>query len=290
MKSMIKALAIIAILMSCVACNSLGGDSKLMSERDSLLKENDEQADKIFNYAQTINLINATLDSIAHQESILFVSNGDLPLTKSDVKQNLARFQELLKKQELEISKLQSRLATSKDSTQSAVKLIARLKEQIALKNGQIEKLNEELDKKNVSIAELQKQVGAQRTTIESQSATIDELTDRNQKQTEALARQDAMLNNGYVLIGTGNQLKELGVIKKGKLVANGVLDRSRFRKIDIRNCREFTFEAKKPRILTNMPSSTYELTTNGNKTFTLHIKQPSDFWKITRYLVIQTD
>ena len=168
--------------------------------------------------------------------------------------------------------------------------MISHLKEQLNTKNIQIAQLKEELEKKNVDIARLQEQVESQRLTINTQTATINELNQRTQRQGEALARQDAILNNGYVLIGSRDDLKRKGILKKGKIVADAALDRSKFAKVDIREWREVSFTAKRPRILTNMPASSYEITTTGNRNFTLTVKNPSDFWRISTYLVIQTD
>lgn len=263
---------------------------KIVEERDSLLQIQKEQNEKISDYDKTIETLNATLDSIAYQENMLFVSNGDVPVTKEDVKQNLKHFEALLKSQGEKIKQLEKQLATSNDANKKSLSLIAHLKGQLNEKNIQIAQLKEELEKKNVSIASLQAQVESQKSTISTQSATINELNHRTKLQGEALARQDAILNNGYVLIGSKDDLKRKGILKKGKIVADASLDRSKFAKVDIRKWREITFTAKRPRILSNMPTSSYEITTTGNHNFTINIKNPSDFWRISNYLIIQTD
>lgn len=263
---------------------------KLVEERDSLRQVQKVQEGKLDNYSKTIETLNATLDSIAYQEKMLFTSSGEIPVTKEDVRHNLMRFETLLKKQGEKIMQLEKQLAESNDSNTHSLSLIAHLKEQLNEKNIRIAQLMGELEKKNVSIARLQELVESQKTTINTQSATISELNQRTQRQSEALARQDAILNNGYVLIGSKDDLKRKGVLKKGKIVADASLDRSKFAKIDIRKWREINFTAKRPRILTNMPSSSYEITTSGNRNFTLTVKNPSDFWRISSYLIIQTD
>lgn len=280
----------VIIILSTIACNNSDSVLKLIEERDSLKSINKSQTERLNNYGQTIETLNATLDSIAIQENMIFRGKGDMPVTKDDIRHNLMRFEYLLKSQEQKIRMLEKKLAQSKDSTNQSISLIAHLKRQIEAKNIQIANLKAELENKNVSIAQLQQKVESQRMRIESQSAAINELNQRNRKQNEALARQDAILNNGYVLIGFKSDLKRKGVTKRGKRVANAVLDRSKFYKVDIRKWREISFHAKKPRILTNMPSSSYELTTAGDKTFTLHVNNPSDFWRISNYLIIQTD
>lgn len=263
---------------------------KLVEERDSLRQAQKVQTEKIDNYSKTIETLNATLDSIAYQEKMLFRGNKEIPVTKEDVKHNLARFEALLKKQAEKIRLLEKQLAESKDANTNSLRLIAHLKEQLNEKNLRIAQLKDELEKKNVTIAGLQKLADSQKTTINTQSATISELNQRTQRQNEALSRQDAILNNAYVLIGSKDDLKRKGILRKGKIVAEATLDRSKFAKVDIRKWREINFTAKRPRILTSMPSSSYEISTTGNRNFTLTVKNPSDFWRISSYLIIQTD
>lgn len=286
----------IALVLSSISfvLYSCGNSNKeilrLVEERDSLRQAQKMQEGKLDNYSKTIETLNATLDSIAYQENMLFISNGEIPVTKEDVRHNLMRFEALLKKQTEKIKLLEKQLAESNDSNTHSLSLIAHLKEQLNEKNLRIAQLMGELEKKNMSIACLQELVESQKTTINTQSATISELNQRTQRQSEALARQDAILNNGYVLIGSKDDLKRKGILKKGKIVADASLDRNKFAKIDIRKWREINFTAKRPRILTNMPSSSYEITTTGNRNFTLTVKNPSDFWRISSYLIIQTD
>lgn len=257
---------------------------QLVEERDSLRQINKEQNERLDSYGKTIATLNETLDSIAYHEKMLFVSNNEeMPVTKESIKNNLMRFEALLKKQSDKIRRLEHQLSERNDSNAKSLSLIAHLKEQLHAKNIQIAQLKEELEKKNVDIARLQ-------TQVESQRSTISELNQRTQRQVEALARQDAMLNNGYVLIGSKDDLKRKGILKKGRIVADAALDRSKFAKVDIRQWREISFTAKRPRILTDMPTSSYEITTTGDKNFTLTVKNPSDFWRISSYLVIQTD
>lgn len=283
-----------AILLTMLqACGITGnGNSKLEAERDSLMAVSEKQLERLYNYEQAITLLNSTLDSIAYEEKMMFVNAGNVeaPVTKDIVRQNLERFEAILNQQKERITQLESKIRVRNDSADKSLALIAHLQDQIRVKDSQILQLRKEIEKKNVDISRLQQQVESQQYTIESQTVKIDELSKRNQRQNEALARQDAILNNGYFLLGTKADLQRKGILKKGKLVSESILDRSKFKQVDMRHWKEVTFTAKKPRILTNMPSSSYELTTDGQGNFTLNIINPSDFWKITSYLIIQTD
>ncbi len=92
------------------------------------------------------------------------------------------------------------------------------------------------------------------------------------------------------MLIGSKKDLERKGVLRKKKLVNDAVMDKSKFAKVDVRKWNEISFEAKRPRILTNIPESSYQLTTTGKRQFKLKITDAAAFWSISSFLVIQTD
>lgn len=270
------------------SCDKKTGSDGAMEE---LKAENQRQAQQLEEYQLAVRLLNETVDSIAVQEGLIFVSKSEGPATVEDIKDNLERYNKILQAQSHKIENLEKQLkATPKAPSEETLTMISNLKQEIETKNIKIAALQEELNRKNVDITTLQSQLTRQQSTIDSQTVTIQQLDEKNKKQSEALARQDAILNNGYVLIGSKDDLNRKGIIKKGKVVADAALDRSKFAKVDIRTWREITFTAKKPTILTNIPSSSYTLTTDGNNNFTLSINNPSDFWRLTSYLIIKTN
>lgn len=293
MKATVLFMLIAISMLMLNGCGEAGGSKAgLLAERDSLLSVNERQKERLNNYEQAVTLLNSTLDSIAREEMMIFINAGNVegPVTKDIVRQNLERFESILNLQKERINQLELKIKARNDSSDKSLSLIAHLQDQIQLKDNQIMQLRKEIEKKNVDISRLQEQVESQKYTIDSQTVKIDELNKRTQRQNEALARQDAILNNGYVLLGTKADLQRKGILKKGKLVSESMLDRSKFKQVDMRHWKEVTFTAKKPRILSNMPASSYELTTDGQGSFTLNIINPSDFWKITSYLIIQTE
>lgn len=301
MKKIIYVFATAILSVFAISCgNSNKEIAKIVEERDSLRNLNSIKTMQLESYDKTFEVINSAFDSIAYQEDSVFIKkSGEAPINKEDVRRNLLQFEDLLKRQKERISQLERQLAESQQKNKredaeeltKSFKLLSHLREQIAIKDQQIAQLKKELEKKDVDMARLQTQFESQRTTIVSQNATINELNTRTKKQREALARQDAILNNGYVLFGAKDDLKRKGIItQKGKLVSEAALDRSKFKRVDIRTWTEISFTAKRPIILTHMPASAYELSTTGDGNFTLKIKNPSEFWRISNYLVIQTN
>ncbi|MCD8394495.1 MAG: hypothetical protein LUC85_06635 [Bacteroidales bacterium] len=287
---LILCLGVAATALMSGSGNSNAELMRLVEERDSLRNVNNQQTATLNDYASTVRTINAALDSLDLQESLIFTGTGEGPLTKEDVVQNLLRYEQAIYDQNRRIDTLENRLAQAKSENAQSLSLIEHLRQQIGFKNNQIAQLREELANKNVDIENLREQVESQRVTINTQQATITDLSNRNQRQGEALKRQDAMLNNGYVAIGTKADLQRKGILRGSNISAESSLDRTRFAKVDIRQWREINFSAKRPRIISKMPESSYEITTDGAGNFTLLVKNPADFWRMTNYLVIQTD
>lgn len=284
--------AFIAIMWT--ACG--GGSShseiiSLVSERDSLRNETKLQAKRLQKVNDVIVTLNTALDSVQTQEGLIFMTaTGEGQVTRNDALRNLDRYEAVLRHQQEKIRRLEARLGDEDDETPEAMGIVANLKAQLAQKDAQIASLRAQLEKKDVDISRLRKQVQSQQSTIARQETEISTLSTTNKAYGEALQRQDEILNYGYVLIGTKKDLERKGVLRKGKLVAEGALDKSKFFRVDIRKWRDISFEAKRPRILTTIPGSAYRMTTSGNHRFSMQVTNPTDFWSISNFLIIQTD
>lgn len=278
-------------MLLCTSCNQSGNEvAKIVAERDSLRIASQQQSERLASINKMVTTINTALDSISEEEGLLFIDpKSEFPIRPVDALRNLDRYESVLRHYQEKIARLQ---ASIKDSGNDAevLELVEHMRHQLAEKDAQIASLREELSKKDVDIEKLRQKVESQRVLIDDQATAIAELDRKSQAQTQALVKQDEMINQCYVLIGTKKDLERKGVLKKKKLVNDAVLDRSKFAKVDIRKWREISFEAKRPRILTNMPESSYRLTTSSKHNFTLEVLNPTDFWSISNFLVIQTD
>lgn len=273
-------------------CNGSNGDiMQLVAERDSLKATIEKQKDDLNAINVLVTTINQSLDSISVQEGLVFVSNSEKPVSRIEALKNLERYEYVLNNQREKIDSLENELKkNAKTDTKELNGLIAHMKSQLAQKDEQIALLRTELSKKDVNLASLRRQVASQRDRIASQTEAIANLDQKTKAQSEALSRQTEMMNQCYVLFGTKKELKGKGIISKKKLVADAALDKSKFTKVDVRDYREVTFAAKNPKVLTNMPQSSYVLQSNGYRSYTLRITNVTAFWSISNYLVIQTD
>lgn len=280
----------VTVACSTTSCNRSGDVVKIVEERDSLRIAAEQQKARLDDYTELLGTINTGMDSIARSESVLFVTGVTEGASgKEQVLNNLMRMQNLVASQKARIDSMERRLNSQKiegksvDPDNQMALTIANFKRQLAEKNAQIVRLRQELSRKDADISVLKAKVG-------SQSLAIAELDRKNSMQSEALKRQDAALNQCYMAIGTKKELQNKGIIRKGKLVTKSGFDRSVFAKVDIRRATEFQFSAKHPKILTAVPESSYTLTTDGKGTFKLRITNPTQFWSISNFLVIQTN
>lgn len=277
-----------AIIATLGSCGRSGSEiASIVEERDSLRNISEKQTRRLANLDTLILAINEGLDTIARGEAGIFINGVTEGVnTKDEIFANINRLSQVIEQQRKQLDKFEKHLIEDeeehgkKDPGLSA--LVNNYRKQLAEKDRQIAVLKEELSKKNADISQLNNRIGLQ-------TKTIAELDRRNAAQNEALRRQDEMLNFCYMTIGTKKELEKKGIIRKGKVIAQSSLDRTKFSRVDIRKFTEIQFNAKRPRILTPMPENSYELTTDGNGSYTLKIGNPTAFWGMSNYLIIQT-
>lgn len=281
-----------------VSCGQIGnGRKRLVEERDSLKIETEIQAKNLNSLVSMIDTINSVLDSISIEEGILFITpTKEVKYAKSKTLQDLDRFEHVLRHQQRNIDELDSILNARDNKQKSMQVLVANLRGELEKKDIQIAKLRNELTKKNHDIYKLRKEVENQQATIAQQEETINNQTDRIEEQKNVIARQDEMMNNCYILIASKKDLAEKGITTKKTLLKGSILLNERefddryFQKVDIRQCTELTFDAKRPRVLTNMPKNSYTLESVSKCVYCLRILNATSFWSISNYLVIQVD
>lgn len=292
-------LVLVSFAIVQTSCNQYASKySRLVEERDSLRLENEIQARNLNTFVEMIDTINSVLDSISLEEGMLFLTpTKEVKYAKNKTLRDLERFELVLRHQQRKIDELDSLLSLSDYNKQTSMRiLIDNLKLELEKKDVQISKLRNEISRKDLDISRLRKEVEEQKNTISSQEETISDQIGKLAEQENVIARQDEMMNNCFILIASGKELSEKGItakkklFKEVKLLDNKEFDESYFQKVDIRQCTEISFKAKNPRVLTNMPRTSYVLEKINKGEYILTITSPSSFWSISNYLVIQTD
>ena len=262
---------------------------QLNMQIDSLKNENAKQSNDLKDMVSFVGTLADGLDSIAKQEEMLFFTNKGVEGTivdREQLKKNLEMFENMLANQKRRISILSDSLKNRGDSISKLFTLVTYLNKQLDEKDGQIKMLKEDINKKDVSIAQLRRRVS-------SLSENNAQLTEQSEQQMEALKAQDQIINEGYIKIGTKKELMSGGYLiggflKKSKVNFNN-LHKNMFSSVDIRLFREVTVNSSSPKILTSMPESSYNWVKLGDGIMLLKIKDPSLFWSLSNFLIIQT-
>lgn len=292
----LKFILVLLAFVSILACKNERVDmAGYMKERDSLIIENQANKEELAELNSIISTVSAGLDSIAIQEGILYSgkTRDGVALNRNQIIANINSMAEILKRQREKIQSLQDSLAmrsaNSNKSSQSIEKLqnvIAFLNKQLAEKDNEIQSLRRDVNSKNKDINQL-------RTSLSDMRNRAEKAENRTQVVTQAIAKQDEIINECYIKIGTKKQLVASGLLKGGFLQKKKVnyedVDKSKFNAVDIRKFREVTLKSNNPKILTPQPSnSSFHFEENGDGTCTLVITNPTQFWSVSNFLIIQ--
>ena len=265
-------------LMACAAilasCDGVGGSkSRLQAENDSLqaaLNERDAELDAMMG---TFNDISEGFRQINAAENRVDLQRGALTEGSLSAKEQIAKLQEQLK--------------NSRTNSAQLKKAVETLTQELVEKTKRIEELQAELASKNIRIQELDAAV----TTLTTEKET---LVAENEAKAETVAAQDKALNAAWFVFGTKKELKDqriltnTGVFKKGDVMQDANMNKDYFTQIDIRTTKEIKLYSKSADLLTTHPEGSYVLEQDDKEQLTLKITDPTRFWSVSKYLVIQ--
>ena len=282
---------VLFVLLSVFSCKNERTDMiKYMVERDSIMQENKAKTQQLDELNNVIATIATGLDSIAIQEHILFTNKDrdGVLLNRQQIAANLKSMSEILARQRQKIQILQDSLATKKSSqgVERLQKVVEFLNQQLAEKDKVIQSLRADLNNSKKDITQL-------RASLSDMHTRASNAEQKTKVLTTALAKQDEAINECYVKIGTKKQLTAAGLLKGGflqkKKVSYENVDKSKFNAVDIRKFREIQLHSSNPKILTPQPSNrSFHFEDSGDGNCTLVITNPTLFWSVSNYLIIQ--
>lgn len=281
-KLLFLAVSAAALLASCGE-NAQQVKDEAQRQRDSLMQvisQRDAELDEIMNTVNEINdgfrLINEAQGRVTTE-----VANGEGENLSSQVKENIVFIQQTLQNNKEQIEKLKSRLKGSSLQNTKLKETIDQLTAQMEEKSLQIEALQAELAAKDATIAEQTEQ-------IENLSTNVKELTTSNEEKAKVVANQDKQLNTAWFVFGTKSELKEQNILNKKEVLKDGNFNKNYFTEIDIRTQKEIKLYSKSATLLTSHPAGSYTLAKDAKGQYVLKINNPTSFWSVSRYLVIQ--
>ncbi|MDO4164614.1 MAG: hypothetical protein Q4D56_09560 [Bacteroides sp.] len=286
----------LAVLMVCTAmlasCNNFsGGNKDLRAENDSLLMELTQRNAELDEMMGTFNDISEGFRQINAAENRVDLQRSAVAEGSMNAKEQIVSDIEFIRKQMEEnkeqIAKLQAMLKNSKNNSAQLKRAVESLTQELVAKTQRIEELQAELASKNIRIQELD-------AAVSGLTADKEKLAAENEAKSKTVAAQDKALNTAWFVFGTKKELKDqniltnTGLFKKGQVLKDADINKDYFTQIDIRTTKEIKLYSKDADILTTHPSGSYTLEEDDKKQLTLKITNPTDFWSVTKYLVIQ--
>jgi DNA repair exonuclease SbcCD ATPase subunit len=239
-----------------------------LTEKEAALQE----------FISSFNEIQENLNTIKEKEKIVSTSSssGDVKSKEDQIKEDIRSIYDLMAKNKNRIGSLTKKLKDSNLKLEGMEKMIENLQNTINQKDGEIADLKSKMESLNIELANLN--------------------TNYKEAEEESTAKTE-VINTAYYAIGTSKELKEKNVIsKEGGFIGIGKstkvkadFNKDYFTKVNIEQTSSINIGAKKVKILSNHPTSSYKLV--GEKPVEkIEISNPKEFWSNSKYLVIVID
>lgn len=269
-----------------------------MEEKKDQLVERSTQLEKELHtrdsaYNEIIDImygVETKIESIKAKENIISeVTNQDFNLKDKDqMISDMVSIDSLIIETNETVARLVSKLDNANINLNLFRDRVNRLSKELDERKMSLQSLREDLKTKDVLISEMTADLNTLEYRVDVQESTID-------MQINKINMQEDELSKAYYAIGTEKALKENGLVtKEGGFLFLGKtteLDENaaqeKFSEIDIRTTGRLIVDAEKVNLVTEHPTDSYEMITEGNVIKYIDIKDPEEFWKISKYLVV---
>jgi len=251
--------------------------NEILTERDSTLND----------WLQTFTQIENDLNTLKQKENLITFSNqGNVEFTtarKEQILQDIKSISVLLDENRKKLASLSAQLRNSGREMKGLQEMIATLETKMQGHETEIAALASTVEAKDVEIGELNILASELRTTVIEKE--------------EVILNQTAEMNKAYLASGSFKDLKEMGIVSKDggflglgrtESLVNDVTD-SLFAQIDITELRLIPVNSRDAKLITEHPTNSYTFVREADNNIAhIEIKDPEQFWKISRYAVVE--
>ncbi|MEZ4721659.1 MAG: hypothetical protein R2813_07285 [Flavobacteriales bacterium] len=237
---------------------------------------------------RNLNEIELDINNVLEKNGVIVGEDGTgiehHTSTKEEIIRRVQTFSELLTHNRNKIDHLITKLEKAESNNDA---LIASL-----------EKTKLRLEKQERTMEELFVQLQDERSKYGALDVGFRMLKAQNDSLSHCLGELDQKLHTGYLVVGDFRELKEKGVLSKdGGLFTLGaahVLDNDfnerQFSQVDIREKVKVNVGARKAELITEHPTNSYEFKLDGKEVSYLEIKDPQEFWRASKYMVLEVN
>ena len=281
MKKIVIIVAGVIMLAACKNQNEV--NTHLQQQVDSLQAIVDNKDAELNDIITTMTEVQTGIRRIAEAEGRVTVADGsqESASSRAIIRDNMEYICQAMQQNRDLVAQLREKLNASRFKGDKLKNLVDGLQTQVESQNMRIQELQASLVEKDSTIL-------AQTMRIDSLSQSVASLTEEAKENSGTMARQDKQLNSAWFVYGTKAELKEQGILKGGDVLKDTDFNKDYFTEIDIRQVKDIKTYSKSARLLTTHPEGTYVLAKDGNGCYELHISNPSRFWSVSKYLVMQ--
>ena len=279
-----KIVIIVAGVIMMAACqNQNESKTRMQQQIDSLQTIVDDKDAELNDIIETMTEVQAGIRRIAEAEGRVTVADGsqESASSRAIIRDNMDYICEAMQQNRDLVAQLREKLNASRFKADKLKNLVDGLQTQVETQNQRIQELQASLVEKDSTIL-------SQVSRIDSLSQSISNLTELAEEQAGTMARQEKEINSAWFVYGTKAELKEQGILRDGEVLKDNDFNKDYFTEIDLRHVKDIKTYSKSARLLTTHPDGSYMLTKDGNGCYELHISNPSRFWSVSKYLVMQ--
>ena len=272
---------------------------KLLNLQNSTLNSTLENRDSLVNeMASTFDEIEQNLMFVRNKrDQMVSVPNEGGKSQKEILVADIKLMNEMLEESSKKIEELDKKLKASGIDIKSFKNKLAQLSKTIAEQDNNIQQLRAEVEQRDFKIAEMDTQIvrltsenASKDDSIEYKSQVIAEIS-------QTIVEKENEMNEVYFVAGTYGQLADKGVltkeggflgIAKNKAIRDDITENN-FAKLDMRNTSQFPLNTKKAKLISEHPDDSYRLVEQNDKIAYLEIEDPEEFWKLTKYVIVET-
>jgi predicted nucleic acid-binding Zn-ribbon protein len=252
-----------------------------------------------------VNEMTSTFDEI--EQNLTFVRNKRAQMVvvpqegvenqKEILVADIKLMNEMLEESSIKIDELDKKLKASGIDIKSFKNKIAQLNKSVLEQDNNIQQLRTEVEQRDYKIAEMDVQIVQLKSDIASKEDSIETKSQIIAEKSQTIVEKENEMNTAFFVAGTYDELVNKGVLTKegGFLgIAKNVTIRddvkeSNFTRLDMRNASQFPLNTKKAKLVSEHPDNSYRLVEQNDKIAYLEIENPREFWKLTKYVIVET-
>ncbi|WP_163714736.1 Cbp1 family collagen-binding glycoprotein adhesin [Mangrovibacterium lignilyticum] len=264
--------------------------NSMASEKSDLFEQMQVKDSLLNDMEDTFAEIENNLTFIKEKRSQLSIQDAEgVQNQKQELVADIALMNTMLEESSKKITDLEAKLKKSGINLRSFEKRIAALNESINTQNTQIAELKQIIEQKDFQLAEFDAKVTELNDAMMVQN---DSLT----HESERLVERTNQMNTGHVAYGTYKELRDKGLLTKeggilgigANKVINGSFDEDYFTSLDIRDTKIIPLHTQKAQVISEHPTDSYSLVEEDGQIAYLQIDNPDEFWKVSKYAVIE--